>query len=302
MRAVYTLRRAAEPEPPRGETRAAAARNRTRRRGVLTGPSRARYRNRHATPSEEPRMRTPRARTALLPTLVTLAALAALGVAGCGGGDTGGESDEPEASGPAYDGPMVDPEVAVITVEGMGEIVIELLPGKAPRTVENFKKLVREGFYDGTTFHRVVPGFMIQGGDPNTKDRDPRNDGRGGPGYTIPGEFSDLKHERGTVSMARRGSPDSGGSQFFIIVDDAPHLDGQYAAFGHVVSGIEVADQVVAVPRDKFGRHGPRDRPLEDVHMTIRLEPAAGTGGEEAGGQAVEAEPHAAEPATEPAS
>ncbi|MBW2313888.1 MAG: peptidylprolyl isomerase [Deltaproteobacteria bacterium] len=175
---------------------------------------------------------------------------------------------------------MIDPEVAIINVEGMGEMVVELLPGKAPRTVENFKKLAREGFYDGTTFHRVVPGFMIQGGDPNTRDRDPRNDGRGGPGYTIKGEFSDIKHVRGILSMARRGNPDSGGSQFFVIVDNAPHLDNGYAAFGRVISGIEVADKVVAVPRDKFGRHGPRDRPLEDVRVTIRIEPAATPEGE----------------------
>jgi len=207
---------------------------------------------------------------ALLPSLALAAGLAAFG---CAGGHEDGAADS-QASGSAYDGPMVDPEVAVISVAGMGEMVVELLPSKAPKTVENFKKLVREGFYDGTTFHRVVPGFMIQGGDPNTKDRDPRNDGRGGPGYTIPGEFSDVKHVRGVVSMARRSSPNSGGSQFFVLVDDAPNLDGQYAAFGRVVSGIEVADKVVAVPRDEFGRHGPRDRPLEDVHMTIRLEPA----------------------------
>lgn len=208
---------------------------------------------------------------ALLPALALLAAL------GCGGG---GEGAEPQSSQPSYDGPMIDPEVAVIAVEGVGEMVVELLPGKAPATVENFKKLIREGFYDGTTFHRVVPGFMIQGGDPNTKDRDPRNDGRGGPGYTIKGEFSDVRHVRGILSMARRGTPDSGGSQFFVIVDNAPHLDNQYAAFGRVVSGIEVADHIVAVPRDKYGRHGPRDRPLEDVKMTIRLEPASAPEGD----------------------
>jgi peptidyl-prolyl cis-trans isomerase B (cyclophilin B) len=222
-------------------------------------------------------MRSARARLHLLP---TLCAMIALGTVGCGGGGEP-KGAASQANAPAYDGPMVDPEVAVISVEGFGEMVVELLPGKAPRTVENFKKLVREGFYDGTTFHRVVPGFMIQGGDPNSKDRDPRNDGRGGPGYTIKGEFSDLRHVRGTVSMARRGNPDSGGSQFFIVVDDAPHLDGQYAAFGRVISGIEVADKIVAVPRDKFGRYGPRDRPIDDVRMTIRLEPAAAPASDE---------------------
>ncbi|MBW2447356.1 MAG: peptidylprolyl isomerase [Deltaproteobacteria bacterium] len=211
---------------------------------------------------------------ALIPAILVLAAT------GCGGNGEKGDATPAKSSGPAYDGPMIDPEVAIINVEGMGEMVVELLPGKAPRTVENFKKLAREGFYDGTTFHRVVPGFMIQGGDPNTRDRDPRNDGRGGPGYTIKGEFSDIKHVRGILSMARRGNPDSGGSQFFVIVDNAPHLDNGYAAFGRVISGIEVADKVVAVPRDKFGRHGPRDRPLEDVRVTIRIEPAATPEGE----------------------
>ena len=204
--------------------------------------------------------------------IVLIPAILMVAAVGCGGED--GDATPPGSSGPAYDGPMVDPEVAVIVVEGMGEMVVELLPGKAPKTVENFKKLAREGFYDGTTFHRVVPGFMIQGGDPNSKDRDPRNDGRGGPGYKIVGEFSDVKHVRGILSMARSASPDSAGSQFFIVVDDTPHLDGKYSAFGRVISGIEVADQIIAVPRDKFGRHGPRDRPLEDVKMTIRLEPA----------------------------
>mgnify|MGYP002624883031 CR=1 FL=1 len=215
-------------------------------------------------------------------------ALAALWLAACGGGEGGEAGGEDAAPAPPASSNAIDPEIAVISVEGMGEIAIELLAGKAPNTVENFKKLVREGFYDGTTFHRVIPGFMIQGGDPNTKDRDPRNDGRGGPGYTIPAEFNDTKHVRGVVAMARKGSPDSGGSQFFIVVDDAPHLDGKYTAFGRVISGIEVADQIVALPRDKFGRHGPRDRPLEDVPVTIRLEPAEGAAAEE---MEVEAEP-----------
>jgi len=171
------------------------------------------------------------------------------------------------------DVPLLDPEVAVISVEGFGEIAIELLAGKAPRTVENFKKLAREGFYDGTTFHRVIPGFMIQGGDPNTKDRDPRNDGIGGPGYRLAAEFNDTKHARGIVSMARKGAPDTAGSQFFIVVEESPHLDGKYTAFGRVISGIEVADQIVTVPRDEYGRHGPENRPLDDVRMTVRLEP-----------------------------
>jgi len=217
--------------------------------------------------------------------LAAFCALAACGLFACssGGQDPADAATETTAAAtaPSPGSDAIDPEVAVLSVEGKGDIVIELLVGKAPKTVENFKKLVREGFYDGTTFHRVVPGFMIQGGDPQSKDRDPRNDGSGGPGYTIPAEFNDTHHARGVVSMARRASPDSAGSQFFIMVDDAPHLDGQYTAFGKVISGIEVADAIVAVPRDNFGRYGPRDRPLEDVKMTIRLEPAEAPATEE---------------------
>ncbi len=125
----------------------------------------------------------------------------------------------------------------------------ELYPEIAPITVENFVKLAKEGFYDGLIFHRVIPGFMIQGGCPN-------GNGMGGPGYTIKGEFSangiknDLKHTRGVLSMARAMMPDSAGSQFFIMVENAPHLDGQYAAFGKVTEGMETADAIVGVRRD----------------------------------------------------
>ena len=125
----------------------------------------------------------------------------------------------------------------------------ELYPEIAPITVENFEKLAGEKFYDGLTFHRVIPGFMIQGGCP-------RGNGTGGPGYQIKGEFAangvanDLKHERGVLSMARAMDPDSAGSQFFIMVADAPHLDGQYAAFGKVTEGMEAADKIVNVKTD----------------------------------------------------
>jgi cyclophilin family peptidyl-prolyl cis-trans isomerase len=167
--------------------------------------------------------------------------------------------------------------VAVIQVRGKGPIRIELLEHKAPKTVANFEKLAESGFYDGTTFHRVVPGFMIQGGDPNSRDRDPRNDGQGGPGYAIPDEFNDESHLRGVVSMANIGRPDTGGSQFFILVGDAPYLDGHHTTFGRVLSGMEVADAIVAVPRDEYGRYGPRDRPLDDVVIeSVKIErPAA---------------------------
>lgn len=161
--------------------------------------------------------------------------------------------------------------MVTIRTEAGGEIKVEVYPDIAPITVENFLSLARKGFYDGTIFHRVIPGFMIQGGDPT-------GTGMGGPGYTIKGEFAangvpnDLKHTRGVISMARAQHPDSAGSQFFIMVADAPHLDGHYAAFGRVVSGMEEVDRIVSVPR------GPQDRPLEEqriASITVDEEPDA---------------------------
>jgi peptidyl-prolyl cis-trans isomerase B (cyclophilin B) len=148
-----------------------------------------------------------------------------------------------------------------------GEIEIEFLADKAPGHVTNFVDLAKKGFYDGTTFHRVIPGFMIQGGDPGTKDKKaPRSGhGTGGPGYQIKAEFNDTPHKRGIVSMARSQSPDSAGSQFFIVVKDSGFLDRQYTAFGRVVRGMEVADQIVNAPRD------PRDNPNDRVDMTVRI-------------------------------
>lgn len=137
-----------------------------------------------------------------------------------------------------------------MTIEGKGDIVVELYPEKAPETVANFITLVEEGFYDGLTFHRIIPGFMIQGGDPE-------GTGMGGPGYSIKGEFAsngfqenDLKHLRGVISMARSRHPDSAGSQFFIMHDEAPHLDGDYAAFGKVIKGMKVVDAIAETPTD----------------------------------------------------
>ncbi len=135
----------------------------------------------------------------------------------------------------------------------------ELYPEIAPETVANFIKLVEDKFYDGLTFHRVIPGFMIQGGCPN-------GTGTGGPGWSIKGEFAsngfknDLKHERGVLSMARAMDPNSAGSQFFIMVDDAPYLDGQYAAFGKVIEGMEAADRIVNSPRDFMDK--PREKQM----------------------------------------
>jgi len=156
-----------------------------------------------------------------------------------------------------------------------GAIEFELFDDDAPKTVANFLKLARDGFYDGVIFHRVIPDFMIQGGDPNTRDRDPRNDGKGGGGQNISDELSDVSHDRGVVSIANRGRPNTGGSQFFIVVSDSPHLDGKYSAFGRVTAGMEIADKIASTPRDEYGRYGPPDRPLENVVVeTVRIEPA----------------------------
>lgn len=144
-----------------------------------------------------------------------------------------------------------------IEMENGKKILIELYPEIAPITVENFEKLVNQGFYNGLTFHRVIKGFMIQGGCPD-------GNGTGGPGYTIKGEFSSngfentLKHTRGVISMARSSQPDSAGSQFFIMHEDAPHLDGQYASFGKVVEGIDVVDEIANVKTSFFN-----DKPIE---------------------------------------
>lgn len=149
----------------------------------------------------------------------------------------------------------------VVTFEtSAGTIKAELYPEVAPNTVNNFISLIKSGFYDGTIFHRVIPGFMIQGGDPE-------GTGMGGPDYSIRGEFSDngfqndLKHSRGVLSMARTMMPNSAGSQFFLMVADAPHLDGQYAAFGKVTEGMDAADKIVSARRDRS------DRPKEDQTM-----------------------------------
>jgi peptidyl-prolyl cis-trans isomerase B (cyclophilin B) len=148
-----------------------------------------------------------------------------------------------------------------------GEIEIELLADKAPGHVKNFVDLAKKGTYDGTTFHRVIPGFMIQGGDPGTKDpKAPRErHGTGGPGYNIKAEFNDTPHKRGIVSMARAQDPDSAGSQFFICVADSLFLDRQYSAFGRVTRGMDVADKIVGSPRDR------RDNPNDRIEMKVRV-------------------------------
>jgi len=146
-----------------------------------------------------------------------------------------------------------------------GNITLKFFPEVAPGHVKNFIDLAKKGFYDGTTFHRVIPGFMIQGGDPNSKDTNKSKHGQGGPGYTIKAEFNDKPHKRGTLSMARAGHHDSAGSQFFICVKDSPFLDKQYTVFGEVESGIEVVDKIVSQPRD--GNDNPNDR----IEMKVKI-------------------------------
>jgi len=149
----------------------------------------------------------------------------------------------------------------IIINTNFGKISFKTLPDLAPETVRNFEKLAREEFYDGTFFHRVIPGFMIQGGDPNTKGGEKSTWGTGGPGYSIKAEFSSRSHLRGIVSMARSQDPDSAGSQFFIVTADSTFLDRQYTVFGEVIEGMEVAEKIVNLQRDS------NDCPLEEAKM-----------------------------------
>ena len=151
--------------------------------------------------------------------------------------------------------------VKAIINTNLGNIQFELLSDVAPETVRNFIKLAKSGFYDGTLFHRVIPKFMIQGGDPNTKESDKSTWGTGGPGYNIKAEFSSRSHLRGIVSMARSSDPDSAGSQFFVVTSDSTFLDREYTVFGEVVDGMEVADKIVNLPKDG------NDCPLQEAKM-----------------------------------
>jgi len=175
---------------------------------------------------------------------------------GCGAAKESGQSEE----NADYSSKVKENPIVTITMDNDKKIVIELNPSTAPNTVANFISLAKKGFYDGLIFHRVIPDFMIQGGDPS-------GNGTGGPDYSIEGEFSsngfknDLKHERGVISMARSNDPNSAGSQFFIMVKDASNLDGKYAAFGKVIEGMEIVDTIVAAERDGA------DKPLKDQQM-----------------------------------
>ena len=173
---------------------------------------------------------------------------------------TDGQSEEQPVKEADYSEEVEENPIVTITMDNDEKIVLELDPSVAPNTVANFISLVEEGYYDGLIFHRVIPGFMIQGGDPS-------GNGSGGPGYSIDGEFTsngfenNLKHERGVVSMARTGEPNSAGSQFFIMAEDTPQLDEDYAAFGKVIEGMETVDAIVAAETDSS------DKPLEDQKM-----------------------------------
>ncbi len=156
-------------------------------------------------------------------------------------------------------------EAKAVIETKFGDIEIKFFPDVAPNHVNNFIELSKKGFYDATIFHRVIPGFMIQGGDPNSKNADKSSHGMGSPGYTVKAEFNNKSHKKGTLSMARSADPDSAGSQFFICIADAPHLDGKYTVFGEVVSGMDIADKIVSQPRDR------RDNPDERVEMKIKI-------------------------------
>jgi cyclophilin family peptidyl-prolyl cis-trans isomerase len=186
-------------------------------------------------------------------------------------------SAHPAGSGIPWpaDYPIDGDHVAVLTITQvgvgpLGEIVLEFFPDRAPNHVRNFDYLARSGFYDGTKFHRVIEGFMIQGGDPNTKSADPSTYGMGGPGWSINQEFNSTPHKKGTLSMARSNDPNSAGSQFFICHDTASHLDRQYTAFGNVIRGIEIVDSIAATPVG-----GPQNSsPIHPIEITsVRIEP-----------------------------
>ncbi len=181
-------------------------------------------------------------------------------------------SAEPKKSESA---PAADSKEVAVIKTSMGEMVAEFWPEVAPKTVENFKKLAKEGFYDGTAFHRIIKGFMIQGGDPNTKDISKEDKfGQGGPGYMIKAEFNDRKHVRGVLSMARSSNPDSAGSQFFIMLDTTPHLDHQYTAFGKLIKGEDVLMKIGDAATTR-GADGAASKPRQRIEVqSIKIVPA----------------------------
>ena len=160
------------------------------------------------------------------------------------------EIDEIKKKARGYVPEPVKKDDVVIMETNRGTMKLKLYPDVAPKHCLNFKKLANSGFYDGTAFHRIIPGFMIQGGDINSRDNNSKNDGQGSPGWTVDAEFNEVPHKRGILSMARSSDPNSAGSQFFICVADAPHLDGKYTAFGEVIENVHVADHIVNTPTE----------------------------------------------------
>ena len=199
--------------------------------------------------------------------LVALMTLSLIMLAGCSGSESSEQTEAPDASQTEevelQTAEPIGIHHAEIEIEGYGTVSVELDGDTAPITVQNFMDLANAGFYDGLTFHRIIDGFMIQGGDPN-------GDGTGGSGNNIVGEFeangyaNSIAHTKGVISMARAQDPDSASSQFFIMVEDAPHLDGQYAAFGHVTDGQDIVDKIAAdaQPLDDNGTMAPEDQPV----------------------------------------
>lgn len=174
------------------------------------------------------------------------------------------------------DGPH---DVAVFEMEDLGIIRVELLSEIAPNTVKNFIELTERKFYDRTKFHRVVPGFMIQGGDPLSRNKDPRDDGSGGPGYKIDDELNGMPYQRGVLAMTLSGQRHTAGCQFFILHQDQPEMKREYTVFGRVVEGMDVVDAITELEIDVYGRHGKRNRPYpKDARITtLRIERAAGS-------------------------
>ena len=169
---------------------------------------------------------------------------------------------------------MQEPKENAVISTTYGDMTIAFWPDVAPKTVANFKKLAREGFYDGTAFHRIIKGFMIQGGCPNTKEGEKGMPGTGGPGYQVKAEFNAKSHVRGVISMARSAHPDSAGSQFFIVHGEAKFLDRQYTAFGELVAGDDVLERIAGVPTKGGG--GEKSTPIERVELkTVKIVPAA---------------------------
>lgn len=206
--------------------------------------------------------------TKFIKLMLVMMIVTSVGFIGCGNTNNGSNTNTSESTEETNEKTSTDEEtknlpIATISVEGYGDIVVELYPEIAPNTVNNFISLANSGFYDNLTFHRVIKGFMIQGGDPN-------GDGTGGPGYSIAGEFIEngfapnvLKHTEGVISMARNDNPDSAGSQFFIVTGSASHLDGKYAGFGKVISGMDVALAI-----EDVSVNSANDKPKKDVVIT----------------------------------